>query len=60
MACRSSVMAARPPASMASSASRVWSGAASRTVRAAPAWMIMTLTWWVTTSWSSRAMGARS
>ncbi len=53
-------MAARPPASTASSASLDRSGAASITLRAAPACMTITLTLWVTTSWSSAAIRARS
>ena len=60
MTWRSSVIAARPPASTASSASRAWSGSRSSTLRAAPAWMTITLTLWPTTSCSSRARRARS
>jgi hypothetical protein len=58
--CRSSVIAARPLASTASSAARASSGVASMTFRAAPAWITITLTLWVTTSCSSRAIRARS
>jgi hypothetical protein len=58
--CRSSAIAARPPASTASSASRAWSVSVARTLRAAPAWITITLTLWVTTSCSSRAIRARS
>ena len=53
-------MAARPPASTASSASFDRSGAASITLRAAPAWITITLTLWVTTSCNSAAIRARS
>ncbi len=60
MTWRSSVMAARPPASTASSASPACSGEVFMILRAAPAWMIITLTLCVTTSCSSRAILARS
>jgi hypothetical protein len=53
-------MVSRPLASMADSAPRACSGSASRTLPAAPAWMVITLTWWLTTSCNSPAMRARS
>ncbi len=60
MAWRSSAIAARPPASTASSASLAISGAWSITLRAAPAWITITATLWVTTSCNSAAIRERS
>ena len=55
-----SVSARRPVVAMASSAVRASSGRLSMTRSAPPAWMTITLTWWVTTSCSSRAIRSRS
>jgi hypothetical protein len=60
MTCRSSLIAARPPDSIASSAWWAISGAVVSTVRAAPACTTITLTLWVTTSCNSWAIRARS
>ena len=57
---RSSAIAVRPLASMASSASSASPGELATTLRAAPACTTITLTLCVTTSCSSLAMRARS
>ena len=57
---RMSARARRPLVSIASSAVRASSGRRSSARSPAPAWITITHTWWVTTSWSSRAILARS
>ena len=57
---RMSVSAWRPASRSQSSAARASSGRRSKARKAPPAWMTITLTWWVTTSCSSRAIRSRS